>query len=152
MNAANCELAKGLVSSTYIRQVRVASRRGEAVAIAQPRRTVRVGDACARVRLGRSKNCLSAPVRHRQARHPPETPGANPYLMRAELQGSEALARRHNTVRTLLSNRRLPTAGWDDATIEMFVQVRVPSQSGAVLHQMVWMMDASRNGDDRTVR
>ena len=40
------------------------------------------------------------------------------------MQGSEALARRHNMVRTLLSNRRLPTAGWDDATIEMFLQVR----------------------------
>lgn len=57
MNAANCKLAKGLVSSTYIEQ------------------------------------------------------------------GEQALTARTNLVRTLLSQRQLPEAGWDDASIEAFIQV-----------------------------
>ncbi len=39
-------------------------------------------------------------------------------------QGQQALARRHRLVKTLLSSRRLPDHGWDEPTIEMFVQVR----------------------------
>ena len=58
MNAANCSLAKGLVSSTYIQQ------------------------------------------------------------------GEQALAVRTNLVKTLLSQRRLPEQGWDDAIIETFLQAR----------------------------
>lgn len=38
-------------------------------------------------------------------------------------QGSQALARRRKQVKALLSQRRLPTEGWDDATIELFLQV-----------------------------
>ena len=38
-------------------------------------------------------------------------------------QGSQALAKRHRLVKALLSQRRLPADGWDDATIEMFIQV-----------------------------
>lgn len=38
-------------------------------------------------------------------------------------QGAQALARRRRLVKTLLSQRRLPEQGWDDATIEMLMQV-----------------------------
>ncbi len=38
-------------------------------------------------------------------------------------QGAQALARRRRLVKTLLSQRRLPEQGWDDATIEMLLQV-----------------------------
>ncbi len=37
-------------------------------------------------------------------------------------QGYQALTRRHKLIKTLLSQRRLPTEGWDDATIELFIQ------------------------------
>eukprot|EP00887_Chlorella_sp_A99_P001435 scaffold8.g1435.t1 len=37
-------------------------------------------------------------------------------------QGSEALTRRRRLVKALLSQRKLPPVGWDDATIEMLVQ------------------------------
>ncbi|KAG7669400.1 hypothetical protein Ndes2526B_g05722 [Nannochloris sp. 'desiccata'] len=37
-------------------------------------------------------------------------------------QGSQALTRRHKLIKTLLSQLRLPTDGWDDATIELFIQ------------------------------
>jgi len=37
-------------------------------------------------------------------------------------QGSQALTRRHKLIKTLLSQRRLPTEGWDDAAIELFIQ------------------------------
>lgn len=37
-------------------------------------------------------------------------------------QGSQALAARRKLIKTLLSQRRLPPRGWDDATIELFVQ------------------------------
>jgi O-phospho-L-seryl-tRNASec:L-selenocysteinyl-tRNA synthase len=37
-------------------------------------------------------------------------------------QGSQALTRRHKVIKTLLSQRRLPVEGWDDATIELFIQ------------------------------
>ena len=57
MDPANCELAAGLVSSTYIRQ------------------------------------------------------------------GGQSLTARHKMVKALLANRRLPDQAWDEATIEMFIQV-----------------------------
>lgn len=38
-------------------------------------------------------------------------------------QGAQALARRRRLVKALLSQRRLPQEGWDDATIELFIQV-----------------------------
>ena len=38
-------------------------------------------------------------------------------------QGAQALARRRRLVKTLLSQRRLPDEGWDDATIELLLQV-----------------------------
>lgn len=37
-------------------------------------------------------------------------------------QGSQALARRHKLVKTVLSQRRLPQQGWDEATVELFLQ------------------------------
>ncbi|KAK9831899.1 hypothetical protein WJX81_006837 [Elliptochloris bilobata] len=37
-------------------------------------------------------------------------------------QGAEALAKRQKLVKAVLSQRRLPQAGWDDATIELFIQ------------------------------
>ena len=37
------------------------------------------------------------------------------------LQGSEALQRRRKLIKSLLSERRLPKVGWDDAQIEMFL-------------------------------
>ena len=37
-------------------------------------------------------------------------------------QGSQALSRRRKLIKTLLSQRRLPDVGWDDATIELFLQ------------------------------
>lgn len=40
-------------------------------------------------------------------------------------QGQQALARRHRLIKTLLSSRRLPEQGWDEPTIEAFVQVCV---------------------------
>jgi O-phospho-L-seryl-tRNASec:L-selenocysteinyl-tRNA synthase len=39
-------------------------------------------------------------------------------------QGSQALAARRRLIKTLLSQRRLPQRGWDDATIELLLQVR----------------------------
>jgi O-phospho-L-seryl-tRNASec:L-selenocysteinyl-tRNA synthase len=36
-------------------------------------------------------------------------------------QGAQALARRRKLVKTLLSQRRLPARGWDEATIELFL-------------------------------
>ncbi|EFN58500.1 hypothetical protein CHLNCDRAFT_19872 [Chlorella variabilis] len=39
-------------------------------------------------------------------------------------QGSQALAARRRLIKTLLSQRRLPEQGWDDATIEMLLQAR----------------------------
>lgn len=38
-------------------------------------------------------------------------------------QGAQALSKRERLVKTLLSQRRLPLIGWDEATIEMFIQV-----------------------------
>jgi O-phospho-L-seryl-tRNASec:L-selenocysteinyl-tRNA synthase len=38
-------------------------------------------------------------------------------------QGSQALAARRRLIKTLLSQRRLPQRGWDDATIELLIQV-----------------------------
>ena len=40
-------------------------------------------------------------------------------------QGAEALAKRQKLIKALLSQRRLPKKGWDDATIELFIQVLV---------------------------
>ncbi|GMH40742.1 hypothetical protein BSKO_08646 [Bryopsis sp. KO-2023] len=37
-------------------------------------------------------------------------------------QGSQALARRQRKIKTLLSERKIPAEGWDDVTIETFVQ------------------------------
>ncbi|KAF5830836.1 selenocysteine synthase [Dunaliella salina] len=37
-------------------------------------------------------------------------------------QGQQALAKRHRLIKTLLSSRRLPEQGWDEPTIEAFVQ------------------------------
>jgi O-phospho-L-seryl-tRNASec:L-selenocysteinyl-tRNA synthase len=39
-------------------------------------------------------------------------------------QGGAALAARRRLIKGLLSNRRLPQNGWDEATIEMLLQVR----------------------------
>lgn len=39
-------------------------------------------------------------------------------------QGQQALAARRKRIKALLSSRRLPDKGWDEATIEMLVQVR----------------------------
>ena len=38
-------------------------------------------------------------------------------------QGAQALAKRDKLVKTLLSQRKLPDAGWDEATILKFIQV-----------------------------
>ena len=38
-------------------------------------------------------------------------------------QGQQALAARSKLVTSLLSQRRMPVHGWDDATIEMLLQV-----------------------------
>lgn len=38
-------------------------------------------------------------------------------------QGAQALSARRNAIKALLSNRRLPQRGWDEATIEMLLQV-----------------------------
>ena len=38
-------------------------------------------------------------------------------------QGSQALSKRQRLIKALLSQRRLPPDGWDDATIQLFVQV-----------------------------
>jgi O-phospho-L-seryl-tRNASec:L-selenocysteinyl-tRNA synthase len=38
-------------------------------------------------------------------------------------QGGAALAARRKLLKGLLSNRRLPQTGWDEATIEMLLQV-----------------------------
>lgn len=39
------------------------------------------------------------------------------------LQGGAALAARRKMIKSLLSNKRLPKTGWDEATIEMLIQV-----------------------------
>ena len=38
-------------------------------------------------------------------------------------QGEQAMAVRSSLVTTLMSQRKLPLNGWDDMTIEMFLQV-----------------------------
>ena len=38
------------------------------------------------------------------------------------VQGAEALAKRQKLIKSLLSQRRLPQNGWDDATIDLFIQ------------------------------
>lgn len=38
-------------------------------------------------------------------------------------QGGAALAARRRLIKGLLSNRRLPQTGWDEATTEMLLQV-----------------------------
>ena len=43
-------------------------------------------------------------------------------------QGQQALAQRQRRVKALLSSRRLPEDGWDDATIEAFLQVGLPGR------------------------
>jgi len=40
-------------------------------------------------------------------------------------QGEQALAARRKQIKALLSSRRLPERGWDEATIEMLLQVGV---------------------------
>ena len=40
-------------------------------------------------------------------------------------QGSQALCKRQKLIKALLSQRRLPPVGWDDATIQLFLQVPV---------------------------
>lgn len=40
-------------------------------------------------------------------------------------QGRAALNAREKLVQSLISNRRLPAVGWDEATIEMLLQVCV---------------------------
>ncbi len=42
-------------------------------------------------------------------------------------QGSQALNRRQRLIKALLSQRRLPPDGWDDATIQLFLQVSMCS-------------------------
>ncbi|CAI7908358.1 unnamed protein product [Closterium sp. NIES-54] len=37
-------------------------------------------------------------------------------------QGAQSLAQRHNMVRSLLSQRKLPRDGWDDDTIELLLK------------------------------
>ncbi|KAK9810417.1 hypothetical protein WJX72_010391 [[Myrmecia] bisecta] len=37
-------------------------------------------------------------------------------------QGSQALARRRRLIKSLLSQRKLPVEGWDEASIELFIQ------------------------------
>lgn len=41
-------------------------------------------------------------------------------------QGAQALQRRYRLVKALLSQRKLPVEGWDDATIELFINVCGP--------------------------
>ena len=48
-------------------------------------------------------------------------------------QGGQGLAARQNLVKTLLSQRRLPERGWDENTIEMFLQVRRWTASRALM-------------------
>lgn len=38
-------------------------------------------------------------------------------------QGAAALAARRRQIKALLSNRSMPVQGWDEATIEMLLQV-----------------------------
>lgn len=51
-------------------------------------------------------------------------------------QGAQALAKRHRLVKTLLSQRRLSADGWDDATIEMFIQVSSISMACGVVNKL----------------
>ena len=41
-------------------------------------------------------------------------------------QGGAALTARRKLIKALLSNKRLPQTGWDEATIEMLMQVQQP--------------------------
>jgi hypothetical protein len=41
--------------------------------------------------------------------------------------GAQALAKREGLIKSLLSQRRLPKLGWDEATIEIFIRVRCPN-------------------------
>lgn len=53
-------------------------------------------------------------------------------------QGAAALAARRRMVKALLSSRRLPQRGWDEATIEMLLQVRAPfSSSPLASHRQI---------------
>ena len=44
-------------------------------------------------------------------------------------QGGDALRTRRKLIKTVLSQRRLPTAGWDEETIELFIKVRLRAYS-----------------------
>jgi hypothetical protein len=119
MNAANCELAKGLVGATYISQVRSTPLVDKEEGHASP-----TSSRCALAKQMMSvRGCMT-----RQGQRPRAATASHVASQPSDafpiVQGSEALTRRHNLVRTLLANRRLPTTGWDDATIEMFLQVR----------------------------
>ena len=43
-------------------------------------------------------------------------------------QGQQALGARLNLIKSLLSQRKMPMDGWDDATIEMLLQVGIYAQ------------------------
>jgi O-phospho-L-seryl-tRNASec:L-selenocysteinyl-tRNA synthase len=45
-------------------------------------------------------------------------------------QGQQALAARQRLVKALLSSRRLPEQGWDEASIQMLMQVRQGGRHG----------------------
>jgi hypothetical protein len=51
-------------------------------------------------------------------------------------QGAQALATRRRLVKALLSSRRLPQRGWDEATIEMLLTVG--GRGGRVQARLDW--------------
>lgn len=49
-------------------------------------------------------------------------------------QGAEAIAKRQKLVTSLLSERRMPQHGWDDANIESLLQVSFRDKARACRH------------------
>ncbi len=47
-------------------------------------------------------------------------------------QGAQALAGRRRMIKALLSSRRLPERGWDEATIEMLLQASCRRADGCI--------------------
>ena len=50
-------------------------------------------------------------------------------------QGQQALSARSNLIKSLLSLRKMPLNGWDDATIEMLLQVSTAMSSNTELQR-----------------
>lgn len=123
MDVANCELACALVGRTYIQQGSQVGEPGNERPCPLEQYLPFIN--CCHCH-GLEQACSDCP---------------------SEASFSQALAARRRRIKALLSQRRLPEQGWDDATIEMLLQVRravghsfVAKGQGKVAHQAAGML------------